>query len=91
MANCLISWTVVPRVMRMNTITNLEFSFCSPQRLMNGGGTCNAGRRAKVLTAASLCLLGFWKLLPIFDAVFMERFRNALILYREMPESVASK
>jgi hypothetical protein len=36
-------------------------------------------------------LLGFWKLLPIFDAVFMERFRIALIIYREMSESVASK
>ena len=78
-------------VMQMNTITNLEFSFFAPQRLMNAGGTCNAGRRAKVSTLATPCLLGFWKLLPIFDAVFKERFRNALILYREMPESEASK
>jgi hypothetical protein len=77
-------------VMRMNTITNLEFYFFSQLRLMNLGGTCNAGRRAKVLTPAIPCLTGFWKPLPNFDAVFMERFRNALILYKDVPESVAS-
>jgi hypothetical protein len=78
-------------VMQMNTITNSELYFLSPQRLMNGGGTCNAGRRAKVLTPAIPCLLGFWKLLPIFDVVFMERFRIAIIIYEHMLESVASK
>jgi len=77
--------------MRMNTITNLEFYFFSPQRLMNVGGTCNAGRRARVSTPATPCLSGFWKLLPIFDVVFMERFRVALILYKNMAESVAGK
>jgi hypothetical protein len=47
MANRLISWTVVPMVMRMNTITNLEFSFFSPQRLMNEGGMERAGGRQR--------------------------------------------
>src|SRR5579864_2475547 len=91
MANRLISRTVVPMVTQMNTITNLEFYFFSPQRLMNGGGTCNAGRPAKVLTRAIPCLSGFWKLLPTINAAFKERFRDALIVYEEVPESAGSK
>ena len=75
----------------MNTITNLEFPSHTPQGLMNGGGACDAIGLTNEVKLVAPFMVRFWKPLPNFDAVFMERFRNALILYKDVPESVASK
>jgi hypothetical protein len=48
LGNCPSSRTVVPMVMRMNTITILEFSLFALQRLMNGGETRDAGGQAMI-------------------------------------------